>query len=386
MRLSHAIKRAGTITALAAVLVLSAAGTALANGSVVTYANSVNFTAGAGDVNDITYGWLGSNGVRIQDVVPITPGGGCTAIDAYTVRCGGSGAALTLNLGDQNDTAESYESVPNNPVINGQDGNDLLRGGDLNETINGGNGDDTIYGGNGDDLIDGGNGADTFSPQGGFDKLTYSSRMWPLVVDVGGSSSGYAGEGDLITSWDSFEMYILGSNDDQFYGAWNNVGITLAGGAGNDLLYGTNFNDSINGADGDDTIRSYDGDDTLIGGKGADDFQSGFGFDTVSYGTTLAGVHVTVDNVANDGATVPDNGRTDNVHTDVERILGSYQVDVITGQAGAPTWVESSSGNDTINLLDGSADTVNCGSGTDTVNGDLVDNVDVATCETRNLS
>lgn len=337
-------------------------------------------------MNDIDYSRLGVDGVRIHDVVPISAGNGCTSIDAYTVRCGGSTAVLTLRLGDQNDTAESYDSVPSNPTINGEDGNDLLRGGELAETINGGNGNDTIYGGNGDDWIDGGIGADTFSPQGGNDRLSYTSRTGPLIIEVGGSSSGYAGEGDLITSWDSFEIYALGSGNDQFYGAWNNVGMTLAGGAGNDLLYASNFNDTINGADGDDTMRSYDGDDTMIGGKGADDFHPGFGFDTVSYAMTLAAVTVSVDDVANDGALIPDNGRTDNVHTDTERIIGSYHNDTITGQSGAPTWVESATGNDVINLLDGSTDTANCGGGTDTVNGDLVDSVDVATCETRNLS
>lgn len=386
MHFQNTLKRLFLATAICAASALAIAGSAFATGSVVTSGTAVIFTAGTGDVNNMTYSWLGATGVQIHDILPITPGYGCTPIDANTVRCGTSTAVLTLGLGDMNDTVWGNGSVPNNPTINGGDGDDLVHGADGKDMINGGNGNDTLHGGAGDDVIDGGLGADYFAPESGFDKLNYTSRTASLFVEVGGSSSGYVGEGDLITSWDSFEVYTLGSNSDQFYGGANNVGMTLAGGTGNDLLYASNFNDSINGGDGNDTMRSYDGDDVMIGGKGADDFHPGFGFDTVSYNMTLGAVTVTVDDIANDGHITADNGRTDNVHSDTEKVIGSGYSDVITGQLGQPTWVESGGGGDTLNLFDGSTDTADCGGGTDTVNGDVVDDVDIATCETRNLS
>ena len=49
--------------------------------------------------------------------------------------------------------------------------------------------------------------------------------------------------------------------------------IEINGGAGNDVLWGSNGNDTINGGEGDDTIFGGYGIDTLTGGDGSDVFQ-----------------------------------------------------------------------------------------------------------------
>lgn len=56
--------------------------------------------------------------------------------------------------------------------------------------------------------------------------------------------------------------------------------VTLAGGKGNDVLYGSDNGDIIDGGAGNDTIYGGDGDDIIIGGPGADTLYGGAGDDT----------------------------------------------------------------------------------------------------------
>jgi Ca2+-binding RTX toxin-like protein len=49
--------------------------------------------------------------------------------------------------------------------------------------------------------------------------------------------------------------------------------IEINGGAGNDVLWGSNGDDTINGGTGDDSIFGGTGSDTLTGGTGSDAFQ-----------------------------------------------------------------------------------------------------------------
>lgn len=396
------IRRTLLIGAVTCVAALSLAGSAFANGTATFSVGKLTFTAGAGDQNYVTSEYLGSTGFKVADVVPITAGTGCTQVDTYTVRCGTATTYYTTyNLGDQNDTFQSINGLPGVPTVNagagddqlyggsgkerfnGEAGNDDLDGGDNIDTLNGGANDDSVIGGAGDDVVDGGTGADLFWPGSGNDTLTYATRNNAVTVEPG-STSGESGEGDIIYPEDSFEIYTLGNGNDSTYGAWQNVGMTVNGGNGNDQIYGSNFDDTLNGDAGSDTMRGYTGNDTLRGSGGADDFRGDLGYDTVTYSNHSGGVTVTIDNVANDGHWSLDNN-SDNVHTDVEHLIGSGAADSITGQVGAPTDVESLGGDDILELFDGSADSALCGSGTDSVNGDLVDTVDSA-CENVTLS
>ena len=69
--------------------------------------------------------------------------------------------------------------------------------------------------------------------------------------------------------------------------------IEINGGAGNDVLWGSNGDDTINGGEGNDTIFGGTGDDTLTGGNGNDIFQ----FTATAGSDTIADFNLTDDSI-----------------------------------------------------------------------------------------
>jgi Ca2+-binding RTX toxin-like protein len=142
----------------------------------------------------------------------------------------------------------------------------------------------------------------------------------------------------------------------------------IVGGFGDDLLVGSDDANVFDGREGDDTILGQGGDDTvatifLNSINGADAIFGGSGIDTVSYADRFAGggVAVRLDDLPFDGQA----GENDNVHSDVENIIGSTNPDVLTGSA-AGNVIDGLEGND---LLDGGLgpDLVDGGAGTDSI-------------------
>ncbi len=142
----------------------------------------------------------------------------------------------------------------------------------------------------------------------------------------------------------------------------------LDGSFGDDAVYGDSGADIVFGGDGNDALDGGDGDDRFDADYdfGADVFRGGAGVDSVFYLDRVTPVHVTLDDVAKDGA----NGEGDDVRSDVEEVYGGQAGDELVGSAG----------DDTFFARDGVADMIACGAGTDTVSADGVDNV-AADCE-----
>ncbi|MGH2944393.1 MAG: calcium-binding protein, partial [Solirubrobacteraceae bacterium] len=111
----------------------------------------------------------------------------------------------------------------------------------------------------------------------------------------------------------------------------------VQGGPGNDTLTGRR----LDGGTGDDTVQGTDGDDEeLVGGPGADKIDGNGGVDTASYPDRSGPIRVTLDGVANDGATGEgDDVRTENVH-------GGSGDDVLIGDDGPNELGNSIGGND----------------------------------------
>ena len=168
-----------------------------------------------------------------------------------------------------------------NDSIFAQGGNDRISGGFGNDFIDGGNGNDIISGDVGRDRIFGGNGND--------------------VIDGGGDS-------DSIDGGNGNDM-ISGGGGRNF----------LLGGSGNDTIKGGGASDSLNGGNGSDDLNGSNGNDDLTGGGGHDTLEGGNGRDSLLGGS------------GNDILT--------GVGTDGLSVFGTGEVDTLTGQGGADTFV-----------------------------------------------
>jgi hypothetical protein len=161
---------------------------------------------------------------------------------------------------------------------------------------------------------------------------------------------------------------------------------TVQGTAGNDVLTGTTGADSIFALAGDDKLDGAAGADDLDGGTGADDIHGGTGRDSVLYGGRSAAVAVTLNDLADDGQ----QGEGDNVHADVEQILGGDGGDRLNGDdraqlidggagddaitdGGGRDRVYGGAGNDVLTTFDSDSDIVDCGAGSDTATADGAD-------------
>ncbi len=243
----------------------------------------------------------------------------------------GTGAADTLLGQDGSDILTGFLG---NDLLSGGRGNDQLDGGDGNDILFGGEGSDKIIGGNGDDILFNGSSLALFSQDdgyslddkstdnlsagtgndrvyiglndkadggaGGYDTLVASLYLQPEVLltldfsKIGGTAA--ASIGWSTTRAFQFErvevnvngLYagskIIGTPGDDLITAAGVIarliapstyvyGVSLYGGAGDDIITGSGSkDDKIDGGSGDDEISSGAGTDTLKGGTGADIF------------------------------------------------------------------------------------------------------------------
>jgi uncharacterized repeat protein (TIGR01451 family) len=345
-----------------------------------------------------------------------------------------------------------------NDELYGDNGSDTLDGGIGNDTLIGDfffgdSGSDTLNGESGDDLLDGGPGADLLNGGVGVDAADYSLRSDPVDVTLDGQANdGGVGEADNVGT-DAEDVY-GGAGDDRLVGnAQPNLldggdgDDSLDGGLGSDMLIGgdglgdsvdyssrlspvtirldgtatsgqTGENDTIAadvesavGGAGADTFVGNESDNVFDGGPGADSFSGGDGFDAVDYSSRSGAVSVSLDGLANDGAS----GESDNVGTGMEDAFGGSGDDHFSGNdasnffaggagadllegAGGDDFLLGESGadsliggpgfdtldggddNDSIQSRDGVEDDVFCGAGTDGVVADLSDST--FDCET----
>jgi Ca2+-binding RTX toxin-like protein len=119
-------------------------------------------------------------------------------------------------------------------------------------------------------------------------------------------------------------------------------GDRLVGGDGDDLLKGQGADDCLEGGAGDDVLDGGDGNDRLAGSAGRDRLSGGTGDDKLTAGK------------GND------------------RLTGGPGNDTLSPGSGRDV-VDAGGGNDTINSVDGLKETIDCGTGKDTVRADRRD-------------
>jgi hypothetical protein len=167
------------------------------------------------------------------------------------------------------------------------------------------------------------------------------------------------------------------------------IDIEVTGGDGADKLTGGAYGDKLYGGNGDDL---------LDGGAGSDVISGDDGRDRVSYATRTAPVDVNLGSWwGGDG----ESGEWDFVSSSIEEVVGGAGNDRLTGTSAGNTFIggdgndildgrdgndvleggagndrfEGGTGDDALRSRDSGPDTVNCGTGTDVIDVDVVDAV-----------
>jgi Ca2+-binding RTX toxin-like protein len=308
------VERAFLLTVLSFVLLaqteMAAAATAFVGPSDKFDADAVHYVADPGETNHVTIDFGDPSGVEIEDTgATITPGAGCVAITANSVRCAAEpDGIIEAQLSDGDDFLSV--NVEARAALRGGDGDDRIDGGfnsfEATEYLFGNGGDDVLRGRWGTDVLNGGPGSDLMS--GGtscdagtaglcfinFDTVTYAGRVNRVRADadIDAADDGERGEGDTIIA--DVEHIIGGKGNDVLGGVTTNffrfdssrrlVGMRLEGRAGDDKLRGTRAPDTILGGVGIDSIRGGGRGDAISAGRGNDELRGGPGRDRLRAG------------------------------------------------------------------------------------------------------
>jgi Ca2+-binding RTX toxin-like protein len=226
--------------------------------------------------------------------------------------------SVTLRLYDGDDSGSGGSGDDNlfagigNDRLAGGGGNDVLRGEEGNDNLFGDAGNDILAGGIGDDRMDGGTGNDYLIGEAGADQLTGGSGINTLQGGVGDdiyfvsnatdSIIEFSGEGtdEVRTALSIYglqghvENLTYTNNATHGAGVGNSLDNVLAGGTGNDSLFGRDGNDTLRGGTGAaNTLLGQQGDDIYVveaagdsviefAGEGNDTVQTALGSFTLS--------------------------------------------------------------------------------------------------------
>ena len=361
---------------------------------LIDFTNVEQFNITGGSGNDTIYGGTGNdtlNGGAGNDY--IKGGGGNDVIDGGSGwnRYGNYGAShgVTVDLrlqGAAQDTGngqvtltniQDLSGTPYADTLIGDDGDNWLWGQGGNDTLLGNGGNDLLeVGPNGNQIVDGGTGVNTLS----FYDAGISTGFG-ATFDLSNSGEQDTGQGTVtatniqnVEGTVFFDTLTGDANDNVLYGDAGDD--NLFGGAGNDTLYGDMgygpntesygtdgprevYNvsladgagdDVLYGGDGNDTLYGGDGDDTLSGGAGDDMLDGGDGDDIADYRDATSGV--TVDLSITTAQAVGGGDGSDTLIS-IENIIGSSYDDVLTGDSGDNGFM-GGAGNDTLDGGDGS--------------------------------
>lgn len=167
----------------------------------------------------------------------------------------------------------------------GGEGDDLISGGDDADSLIGNDDHDTIYGGGGNDTITGGDDNDVINAGAGDNVVTDAGWEDDTIVhDTAGSTVavsvlGLTGSVTVIASQPGATVTSGANVNSRVIAATSTVGVSFAGGNGND---------SFVGGAGNDTLSGGDRNDTLAGGSGADELSGGVGDNTYVFADGVA--------------------------------------------------------------------------------------------------
>ncbi|MBW8882667.1 MAG: hypothetical protein JF615_14960, partial [Asticcacaulis sp.] len=275
-----------------------------------------DYLDGGTGTDTVDYSWVGSGFELSNIVINLTLG---TYVDT-----GGTETLVSIENVWGTQSGESIIGTSGANALSGNGGNDDIDGGAGNDTLNGGDGDDYLHSSDsGIKTYNGGLGDDTV---GGI--FNYSS-----VLDGGDGSDM------LDMAWVGFSLTPIVI--DLTAGTYSD-GIGTLTAVNFENYNGFASGEIINGTSGANLINGNDGNDVITGGAGGDTLNGGLGNDTINAGAN------------SDGADMVDGGDGD---------------DVITS-SGSGT-VTGGNGDDYVYACLGAAESLDGGTGTDTLNTTL---------------
>lgn len=168
-------------------------------------------------------------------------GAGIQFDDTGWVQGANAGGFVTFTNGTATViVAQALLAPPPGPTT----GNDDIAGSSSNDTIDGLAGNDSIFGAAGNDTLVGGAGADTLGGGAGND-LFFMTDAGDLVIEAAGGGADTIIASVSMTMPNQVEVLQIASDVS---------GITITGGAGNDMLIGNGWANNFNGGAGDDVI------------------------------------------------------------------------------------------------------------------------------------
>jgi Ca2+-binding RTX toxin-like protein len=315
---------------------------------VVRYVNApgpVNILAKDGTGGD----WGGTLAGQDGEV----PGG----TDTYIGTAGqidGTAVGDTFNGSSLNDVVhgsggnDTINGAAGDDNLAGDSGMDTIQGGADNDQVRGDSGNDFVFGDAGNDIVDGGLNDDNENGGPGDDVFRQSGFITANPTQPNGADDMHGDAGiDLVqygdTSTSSAGVKRTAAVSVDFDGNFDDGAISPSEGdnARPDI-------ENANGGNGNDTLVGDGDPNVLRGWVGADNLTGGGGDDQ------LEGLGATGPNAAAIDAALTDSGDTFNA-------------------VGGADVVNANEGDDTISSVDGFADTLNCGPGTDSGTKDDID-------------
>jgi Ca2+-binding RTX toxin-like protein len=227
----------------------------------------VVYTAGQGEVNDVTVRMLSDGSLLVSD-----PGKPITIAPDATLPLAcvpGVGIAVCRPPGDE-------QWVRFSAALGDGDDRATVRLG-ISSSLDGGNGNDTLIGGSDGDALRGGAGRDDLIGGAGQDSVDYSDHAGPVTVTLDGiANDGGPGEADHVAGdveavfgTDAADTLVGDGADNDLWGAGGND--RLVGEGGDDNQWGGSGDDIVDGGPGLDLLVGDDGDDTLLAADGERD-------------------------------------------------------------------------------------------------------------------
>lgn len=279
--------------------------------------------------------------------------------------------------------ADSILGGEGNDSLDGGENGDWILGGAGNDTLIGGGGTDTLDGGDGLDVAVYFENRTALVVDMATGLVSFPGQSWPSerLIAIEGVWTGWGN--DLITGDGRANDLRGSSGNDTITGGGGNDWIeggrdsdTLDGGAGNDTIYGAGSaysydvnGDLILGGAGNDQLFGSDGDDTLDGGTGTDRIEGRAGFDTVLYeaNTTQVVIDLVAGTASFTGQTWPAEVllRIEGAVTGsgADRLTGNDEANYLSGGLASDTLV-GGAGNDTL-VGGGGTDSIDGGAGND---------------------